>query len=108
MIRRMTVTLGVFLFCVGATAAQPADEPAPASQQGPLSSFLPKADNRFWFSADYLFAVVRGSFLPPLVTTSDAGTPRGTAGVFGAAGSSTLFGDRFVNDGLRSGMRLGA
>src|SRR4030095_14854564 len=57
-------------------------------------------------SADYLFAFMRGSNLPVLATTSDAGTAKANAGVLGAPGTSTLFGGGWVNDDLRSGLRL--
>ena len=68
---------------------------------------IPKRDGRLWVFGDYLFAFTRGSRLPALVTTSDAGTPQIIAGVLGAPGSRTLFGDGWVNDGVRSGIRLG-
>ena len=61
-----------------------------------------------WVFGDYLFAFTRGSRLPPLVTTSDPGTPQVSAGVLGVGSTRTLFGDEFVNDGLRSGLRVGA
>jgi hypothetical protein len=56
-----------------------------------------------WVTAEYLVSWFQGSTLPPLVTTSPAGTPRGMAGAFGPA-TSTLFGGA-VNDDSRTGFR---
>jgi hypothetical protein len=115
MIQRMTIAC-VFLILVGSTFAQPPSEVTPIapplSDQGPLSSLMvmptgwSMPDGRFWVSGDYLFSFVRGSRLPALVTTSDAGTAKIDAGVLGAPSTTTLFGDRWVNDDLRSGFRL--
>jgi hypothetical protein len=134
MIARMMFAFGVILMLVGSTFAQTPEEetstlaqtpdeetstptptPTPAVDKGPLSSMMqapqgwsmPGPDRRFWVFGDYLFAFTRGSRLPALVTTSAAGTAAIDAGVLGAPGSRTLFGDGFVNDGLRSGIRLG-
>jgi hypothetical protein len=51
---------------------------------------------------------VKGDRLPPLVTTSPAGTPILQAGVLGPPGTTVLFGDSSVNGGWRSGGRLQA
>src|SRR5262249_54735384 len=48
----------------------------------------------------------QGASLPPLVTTSPAGTPRTLAGILGGPSTVTLFGGSRVADDLRSGMRL--
>jgi hypothetical protein len=71
---------------------------APASDPG----------NRFWAEIDYLGWSVKGDRLPPMVTTSPAGTPLPLAGVVGAPGTTVLFGNSAVNDGWRSGGRLQA
>jgi hypothetical protein len=63
---------------------------------------------QWWVSADYLFGWVRGSNLPPLVTTSPQGTARESAGVLGQPGTSIVFGNSVENNDLRSGFRLGA
>jgi hypothetical protein len=60
----------------------------------------------FWVGLDYLLWQVKGDSLPPLVTTSPAGTPRAQAGVEGTPGVSTLFGGSHVNDDWRSGGRV--
>jgi hypothetical protein len=49
---------------------------------------------------------MRGTSLPPLVTTSPAGTPIGQAGVLGSNGTTVLFGNSTVNDEARIGGRI--
>jgi hypothetical protein len=61
---------------------------------------------RFWGSAEYLLWWMKGAPLPPLVTTSPAGTAASQAGVLGAAGTAVLFGGSDVNSGVRSGGRF--
>jgi hypothetical protein len=75
----------------------------------PLSWELPtRVDSSLWVTAEYQLMWMPGDTLPPLVTTSPAGTPRLQAGVLGNASTSTLFGGNTVNDDARSGFRLGA
>ena len=117
MTNRIILAVAAILACAGSTIAQepeapPPELPAVATALPALSSFLPARSEilgpgQFWATGDYLFAFVRGSNLPALVTTSEAGTPRATAGVLGAAGSSVLYGG-WVADDLRAGFRLGA
>lgn len=59
-----------------------------------------------WVRAEYLYWWTRGMNVPPLVTTSPAGTSRTDAGVLGESGTSILFGGGTVNEGWRSGGRL--
>jgi hypothetical protein len=49
---------------------------------------------------------MKGASLPPLVTTSPAGTPAAQAGVLGAPGTTVVFGGNKVNDEIRSGFRF--
>ena len=116
MTNRFIVAVAVILWCAGSTIAQapeaPPDVPRVMTAQSALSSFLPArfetaGAGQFWATGDYLFAFVRGMNLPPLVTTSDPGTPQASAGLIGAAGTRTLFGG-WVADDLRAGFRLGA
>jgi hypothetical protein len=130
MVARMMIAFGVIMILASSTFAQKPDEdpssleetpeeetstPGPSAGQKLLSSVLqmprgwsmPRTEGRFWVFGDYLFAFTRGSRLPALVTTSDAGTPQINAGVLGAPGTRTVFGDGWVNDGVRSGIRLG-
>lgn len=60
--------------------------------------------SRNWVSADYLLWWTKGNNLPPLVTTSPAGTPQAGAGVLPAA--TTLFGGTQIDNEARSGLRL--
>jgi hypothetical protein len=60
----------------------------------------------YWVEADYLLWWMQGSRLPPLVTTSPAGTPLENAGVLGTPGTAVLFGGERVNASARSGGRV--
>lgn len=68
----------------------------------------PPPTGAFWIELDYLAWTVKGDHLPPLVTTSPAGTPLGVAGVLGAPGTTILFGNSAVNDDWCSGGRVSA
>jgi hypothetical protein len=48
---------------------------------------------------------MRGTFLPPLVTTSPPGTPINRAGVIGTPGTTIIFGNGEVNGDMRLGGR---
>jgi hypothetical protein len=63
---------------------------------------------RFWAEADTLLWWMKGPNLPPLVTTSPAGTPIGQAGVLGSNGTTVLFGNSTVNEDARIGGRVTA
>jgi hypothetical protein len=58
-----------------------------------------------WAALDYQLFWMQGVNLPPLVTTSPAGTPRAAAGVLGVPGTSVVYGGQTNND-VRSGMRF--
>lgn len=62
--------------------------------------------NRLWIRSEYLLWWTQGSTLPPLVTTSTAGTAPGVAGVLGQPGTSILFGNRLVKTNANSGWRV--
>ncbi len=88
---------------------------APPANTGVLAGFMARpnpetasTNQRFWFQSDYLFAFMRGTNVPALVTTSPVGTSAATAGVLGTPGTSTLFGGQFLNGDMRSGLRLTA
>lgn len=66
----------------------------------------PYPPGQVWGSAEFLLWWTKGSFVPPLVTTSPPGTPLGDAGVLGKPGTSVLFGDDRINDGVRPGGRF--
>jgi len=59
----------------------------------------------FWTRVESLGWWTSGMNLPPLVTTSVAGTSQEEAGVLGEEGTSILFGDQAVNEDSRSGIR---
>lgn len=60
---------------------------------------------RFWAKAEAIGLFVHGDELPPLVTSSTAGTPIGAAGVLGQPTTSILFGNRRLSEDLRLGGR---
>jgi hypothetical protein len=64
-----------------------------------------KADTT-WFAAEYLYWFQKGGAVPPLVTTSPAGTARDDAGVLGTPGATVVFGDDRLGTEGRSGFRL--
>jgi hypothetical protein len=108
--RHLGVLVGMFL--VGMVWASPAnaadDTPLPPSE--PVPCWCPEPDSpqsgRLWARAEYLLWWVNGDKLPPLVTTSPAGTPQALAGVLGPASTTVLFGDEGTNSEGRSGGRF--
>jgi hypothetical protein len=58
----------------------------------------------WWVNVDYLALWIQANHLPPLVTTSPAGTPRSAAGVL--PGATILFGDDYIDGGARNGGRV--
>ncbi len=59
----------------------------------------------FYGSADYLLWWTKGTSLPPLVTSSPAGTPRADAAILGLPATSVLFGGAQDDNESRSGVR---
>lgn len=55
---------------------------------------------------EYLMWFSGGEYLPALVATSPAGTPRADAGVLGRSGTEILFGNQEVGQIFRNGARL--
>ena len=90
----------LILVAAASTAAFAADLPLVTKAPPP-----PLSGGSFWAEVDYLAWTVKGDKLPPLVTTSVAGTPLAQAGVLGVPGTSVLFGDSTTNDKWRSGLR---
>ena len=118
MIHRMLFSVGAMLIGAGLAFAQPDVEklvtpPTPVTDAAPLvvpltqSEPVSRGERNFWTSADYMYSWFRGGNLPPLVTTSPAGTDRTVAGIIGG-NTTTLFGDSPVNGSGRSGMRFQA
>jgi hypothetical protein len=63
-------------------------------------------DMSAWVNLDFMALWLKGDKLPPLVTTSDQGTPVSTAGVLGQSTTHVLFGDGRVNRDFRPGGRV--
>jgi hypothetical protein len=63
---------------------------------------------RFWVTTQALLWWMRGERLPPLVTTSPAGTPQNQAGVLGADSTTVLFGNSTVNNNVQGGWMINA
>jgi len=82
------------IIAVGLMPAGAADLPVKAIYKAPR----PPLSGGFWIGAEYLLWSAKGDKLPPLVTTSPAGTLQPQAGVLGTPGASVLFGDSGVND----------
>ena len=73
---------------------------------GPAVPWYPRLHNHLWVRSEYLLWWTQGSHLPPLVTTSSAGTDISEAGVLGQSTTSILFGNGTVNTDATSGMRI--
>jgi hypothetical protein len=82
------------------------DRGPPSLAVSPTNSTQTDRSCLFWSSAEIMAWRVPGSNLPPLVTTSPAGTPLANAGVLGTPGAMVLAGDDHVNGELRAGGRF--
>jgi Putative beta barrel porin-7 (BBP7) len=114
---RLIVLLAVLAAAPLAQAQTPLPGPAaevsfPAARVEPEVSLggaaTPDPSTCMWVNAEYLLWWMSGQVLPPLVTTSPAGTSIANAGILGTPGATVLFGDSSTNTGARSGARLGA
>jgi len=61
---------------------------------------------RAWIGVDYLSWWTKGAALPPLVTTSPAGTSQSDVGVLGEPTTEILFGNQRVVEDQRTGGRI--
>lgn len=61
---------------------------------------------RIWARGEAILWWMEGQSVPPLVTTSPAGTPIAQAGVLGTPGTQVLFGGSNLNDDMRVGGRF--
>ena len=73
---------------------------------GYCDGLWPLGQDRFWFRGEYLLWWTAGSHIPPLLTTSPPGTSQTNAGVLGQPGTTILFGDQTLDEGMRNGGRL--
>jgi hypothetical protein len=64
------------------------------------------AHDRIWFRSEFLGWWTKGFAVPPLVTTSPAGTDVTQAGVLGAPGTTVLLGNEDLRGGFQPGERL--
>jgi hypothetical protein len=62
--------------------------------------------DHLWFRGEALLWWTKGGQTPPLLTTSPASTPLSQAGVLGQPGTSVIFGDQEMNQGLHGGVRI--
>lgn len=78
----------------------------------PDTSFGPScgrgARGRLYGRAEYLLWWLDGFHVPPLVTTSPAGTAQAAAGVLGQPGTSVLYGNGEILSDRRDGLRFSA
>jgi hypothetical protein len=98
----LTAILGVMAFSLAPVAA--ADLNLRPLRKAPS----PPPPSAFWVGAEYLLWSSKRDNLPPLVATSPPGTLQAQAGVWGAPGTSVLFGNDGSDDRWRSGARVRA
>jgi hypothetical protein len=116
---RIVLVIGMAVGVVGTARAEEtgADPASAPRQEAVLPATHPNAavectgcrgtKEQFWVTGEYLLGWIQGAGLPPLVTTSPAGTAQAAAGVLGSPSTSILFGDNRVDADLRSGLRFG-
>jgi len=85
-----------------------ADAGASTFTTGPYCDFesYEGGGTQLYGRGEFLLWWTQGMSIPPLVTTSPAGTARAQAGVLGAPGTAILFGGNRVEDDLRPGVRV--
>lgn len=91
------------IFMAGLTASGSLADDSPGPGKGATQT-ASSGGQTFWIETDYLLRWTRGNPLPPLVTSSPAGTPQSLAGVL--PGAQVLFGGNNVDGGERNGARL--
>jgi hypothetical protein len=89
-------------------AGDPVPSDCPGCEGEVVDQFVSTPGTRFWVSGEWLYWNPQGSDLPPLLTTSPAGTPRTSAGVRGRPGTRVVFGNTEENNDWRSGFRVSA
>ena len=72
----------------------------------PCNPCWPTLHNRLWVRGEYLLWWTKGMNVPPLVTTSTAGTAVDSAGILSGAETQLLFGDSRISVGPHSGGRI--
>ena len=72
-----------------------------------MASLLDDAvHDRIWFRSEFLGWWTKGFAVPPLVTTSPAGTDISEAGILGQPGTSVLLGNQDLRGGFQPGERF--
>src|SRR5258708_36615891 len=79
------------------TALPPSARPAEAVAPCACDAGVCGPNGQMWAEAEYLLWWVRGTALPPLVTTSPAGTSQIQAGVPATPGAAVLFAGSTAN-----------
>jgi hypothetical protein len=99
----------------GAAEGCPAEGCEPCQQEPACCNTCCGNTERFWVRTEYLLWWTRGAHLPPLVTTSPAGTPANNpetgepyAGALGQDSTQVLFGDSRTGGSPQSGLNLSA
>lgn len=96
-----------FFTAPGTRTLPDGSEVPPPVPEAVLGPGLPLARDRAWLSADFFYAAGRGTRLPPLVTSSPAGTDFSVAGVLGRNSTAVAFGGNQLSD-LRPSLRADA
>lgn len=91
---------------MGSSAGCWSERPIYADPCGRSQAYGCNSPAYIWVRGEYLLWWTKGMDVPPLVTTSPAGTPGADAGVLGVDGTSVLFGNSSILNGSRSGGRI--
>jgi hypothetical protein len=92
-----------------AGSVNPAPAPPPPGFDAPSlipDGGAPDGGEHVWVSAEALIWYLRGMHVPPLVSSSPAGTARDQAGVLGSTGTDVLYGGDRVNSDAHFGGRF--
>ena len=81
--------------------------PSQASVAQEAPALAPAWVERWWFNGSYILDWGTPTRLPPLITTSPAGTPQASAGVLSNPKTSVITGNDNVNGDFQSGFKLG-
>jgi len=72
----------------------------------PCAPCEPSCGMSVWVNVDFMALWLKGDKLPPIVTSSDPGTPASTSGILGQPSTHVLFGNGRVNREFRPGGRV--
>jgi len=102
-----------FLPATPSSAEATLENPQPSPPSGVLDDYgagngVCGPPGRFWVSAEYLLWWIKGTPLPPLVTTGPASPITPSPGAIGTPGTVVLFGGNDLDPGAFSGARFTA